>query len=192
MIKLPSHFLDQMSYVCHCFWMATEAFDQKLAGLRELAREIGSHEDWWLFPTQEPIQGFMGTGQIFIVGDQPSTDEWGPKHPNRKIFYERLHKAGLQNAHLTDLYKRRDFAGALERLIPDDFLEHVNLFKKEIQILKPTLIVGLGQLAQRLLIQNLPDWKPMIPRIYHFAHVERVGMTSGQYETNMRKIILGE
>ena len=172
--------------------MASEIPAQKSDLLRKLGEEIKSHADWWLFPTQGPIQGFWGTGQIFIVGDQPSTDEWGPDNLSRIMFYEILQSVGLQNAHLTDLYKKRGFASALEQGLPADFRDHVNLFQREIQILKPTLIVGLGGLAQRLLIQNLHEWEPKIPRIWHFSYVVREGVSPEQYKINIRNMIFGQ
>lgn len=94
--------------------MASKDFEQKSNKLRELEKKISLHDDWWLFPTQDPIQGFLGTGDIFIVGDQPSTDEWGPKNLNRIMFYKTLENVGLQNAHLTDFYKKRGFSNTLE------------------------------------------------------------------------------
>jgi len=171
---------------------ASKAYDQRFALLRELANEIASHKDWWLFPPQEPIQGFMGTDQIFIVGDQPSTAEWGPADPRRKIFYGTLQSVGLHNAHLTDLYKKRGYSSSLQQGLPADFLDHVNLFRKEIRILAPKLIVAVGELAQRLLKQSLPEWRDPIPRIFHFSYVVKQGWDQKQYEANMRHIILGE
>ena len=170
---------------------ASKSGDVRADLLKEIAVEIGSHEDWWLFPTQEPIQGFMGTDPIFIVGDQPSTAEWGPGHPSRKIFYQTLQSAGLHNAHLTDIYKKRGYSSSLNpALLSDDFPEHVSFLRKEIQILRPKLIVGLGALAQRLLKQSLPEWRDPIPRIYHFSHVVKESLDPKQYEDNMRDIIL--
>jgi hypothetical protein len=171
--------------------MADTSLTKKQAALLALAENIRSQEDWWRFPTENLVQGFMGTDQIFIVGDQPSTDEWGPTHPNRRAFYDTLQKVGLQNAHLTDLYKKRGLSGELKWKLPDDFSYHLDLFQKEIEILKPTLIVALGELAQRLLIENLKEWKISIPRIWHFSHVVRAGKES-EYENNMREIIFGK
>ncbi len=163
---------------------------EKETALKELAEKICTHKDWWLFPSQGSVKGFMGTDPIFIIGDQPSTDQWPPEHPNRKVFYETLQKAGLANAHLTDLYKKRGLSNSLKQGLPKDFHNHLNLLRKEIEILQPKLIVALGQLAQRLLIKNLTAWQPAIPRIWHFSYVVRVGRES-QYEANMRAMILG-
>jgi hypothetical protein len=102
------------------------------------------------------------------------------------VFYETLHKVGLQNAHLTDLYKKRGLSSGLERGLPDDFPNHVDFFRKEIEILQPALIVGLGQLAQRLLIQNITDWKRPIPRIWHFSHVVKKEKNPSTKQTCVR------
>ena len=80
----------------------------------KLAEEVDSHNDWWRFPEQEKIKGFLGTGPIFFVGDQPSTNEWAISHPNRKAFYGTILKVGMGNAHLTDLYKKRGRASELK------------------------------------------------------------------------------
>lgn len=168
--------------------MTTPSTSEKHAALHELAESIRSHHDWWLFPTQDPIQGFMGTGSIFIVGDQPSKSEWPPEHPNRRAFYGHLEKIGLPNAHLTDLYKRRGECSSLRAGLPDDFHDHVRLFRREIEILQPTRIVALGHLAYRLLKQHLAEWQPALRRIWHFSYVVRYGKLS-QYEANMRRAI---
>ena len=159
--------------------------------LQKLKAKIESHKDFWLFPSQDSVKGFLGTDPIFIVGDQPSTDEWPPEHPHRKVFYETLQNVGLANAHLTDLYKKRGLSNSLEQSIPPDFPHHLSLFKEEIEILKPKLIVALGQLAQRLLIQNLKDWSLVVPRIWHFSYVVRAGRES-EYAANMRDIIFDQ
>jgi len=81
--------------------------DLKQCLLHELAEDIDSRPGWWRFPAEPSVKGFLGTGKVFIVGEQPSMDEWLPEHPNRRVFYETLEKVGLQNADLTDLYKKR-------------------------------------------------------------------------------------
>jgi hypothetical protein len=165
---------------------------EKYLALSELKNGIPTNNGWWVFPDEHPIRGFMGTGDIFIVGDQPSREEWGSTHPNRRIFYDTIKKVGLANAHLTDLYKKQGRCSELKNgPPPSDFDEHLNFLRKEIEILKPKLIVALGALAQRLLIQNLQSWKHRVPRIWHFSYVKRAGKES-EYEKNIRQIIFDE
>jgi Uracil DNA glycosylase superfamily len=168
--------------------MSVSSSPMKELALLELAKKIRSRKNWWLFPSEGSVKGFLGTAPIFIVGDQPSTDEWSQEHPHRKLFYETLRNLGLANAHLTDLYKKRGLSNSLKQEIPSDFQNHVNLFRNEMEIIRPKLIVALGQLAQRLLIQNLKEWHLAIPRIWHFSYVVRMGKQS-QYEANMREMI---
>jgi hypothetical protein len=164
--------------------------DSKKEQLRQLAGKIDTNADWWRFPTQDPIQGFLGTDPIFIVGDQPSTSEWGISHPNRMVFYGHLQKVVAANAHLTDLYKKRGRSGALKQGLPEDFEEHLVFFRKEIEILQPTRVVALGQLAYDLLVQHVAELRPMLRRMWHFSYVVRSGRLS-QYEANMRRAIFG-
>ncbi len=164
--------------------------DPKKDALRQLSERIHAHEDWWLFPEQDAIQGFMGTDPIFIVGDQPSKSEWPPGHPNRRAFYGHLQKIGVPNAHLTDLYKKRGECSALRAGLPDDFADHVSLFREEIEILQPTRIVALGHLAYRLLKEHVAERSPSMTRMWHFSYVVRYGKLS-QYEANMRRAVWG-
>src|SRR5580704_2060690 len=99
--------------------------------LHELGGVIDAQTNWWRFPAQEPVQGFLGVGPVFIVGDQPSKSEWGPNHPNRRAFYGLLEKVGGANFHLTDVYKRRGESESLKecvppysKALPSDFTEH--------------------------------------------------------------------
>jgi hypothetical protein len=164
--------------------------DNKRAALQDLAKEIELHSDNWLFPAQGCISGFFGTGPVFIVGDQPSTSPWPESHPNRKAFYGHLEKTGLADAHLTDLYKRRGLSGQLRDGIPEDFLEHVRTFRREIDILRPTRIIALGLLARRLLYTHVPECRPMLTRIWHFSYVVRYGKIP-LYEANIRRALTG-
>src|SRR5882672_9334278 len=118
--------------------------DDKLTRLREIAKEVDSQPNWWRFPTEAQIQGFLGTAPLFIVGDQPSTSDWAYSNPNRRALYDSLMGLGVPNAHITDLYKKRGKAGGLRQRLPEDFNEHIKIFRRELQILQPTRIVALG------------------------------------------------
>ncbi len=89
---------------------------------------------------------------------------------------------------MTDLYKKRGDCSELKRDLPKDFPLHLKIFRQEIEILRPTLIVALGTLAQILLKKHLVEWEIPIPRIWHFSFVVRARKES-DYEANMREII---
>src|SRR5258706_5646151 len=97
--------------------------------LMEWQADIASRPGWWCYPCEEVVRGFMGTGKLFIVGDQPSTSSWSVDHPHRRAFYDLLAEVGAGNAHLTDLYKRRGSAGDLKRGLPSDFDDHLKIFR---------------------------------------------------------------
>jgi hypothetical protein len=156
--------------------------------LAQLAAVIDSHSDSWRFPPEGAVQGFMGTGPLFIVGDQPSTSPWEISHPNRRAFYDLLPRVGAANAHLTDVYKRRGKSGALRTAIPADFAQHPDLFRQEVDILQPTRVVALGHHAYRLLKQHVPELRPSLSRMWHFAYVVRYNKLSF-YEVNMRQAL---
>ena len=153
--------------------------------LHEMAAEIDSHEEWWRFPSEGAVQGFMGMGRLFVVGDQPSTSPWEYGHPNRRAFYDLLPRVGAADAHLTDIYKRRGRAGTLRNGLPVDFGDHVKFFRKELALLKPTRVVALGRDAYRLLSSHVPEVRPMLGKMWHFAYVVRYSKLT-RYEDNMR------
>lgn len=154
--------------------------------LREMAASIDSRAGWWRFPEEEVVQGFMGMSQLFIVGDQPSTSPWEFWHPNRRALYDLLPRVGAADAHLTDLCKRRDRAGALRHGLPAYFREHVEFFREELALLRPTRVVALGHLAYRLLSRHVPEVRPILARMWHFAYVVRYNKRAF-YLSNMRR-----
>lgn len=91
--------------------MTVATIHQRKKPLRDLAVKIGSRKNWWLYPSESPVEGFFGLGPIFIVGDQPSTSAWEYEHPHRRAFYDLLATEGVGNSHLTDIYKRRGPSG---------------------------------------------------------------------------------
>src|SRR5271154_4690714 len=129
--------------------------NSKRNALLELAHEIDANKNWWRFPEEAPIQGFLGVSSIVIVGDQPSTSLWPESHPNRRAFYDTLKNAEVSDAHLTDLYKKRGRSSALRIRLPNDFKEHLLFFRREIEILQPTRVVAVGKLAYDLMFLHL-------------------------------------
>lgn len=156
--------------------------------LLEMALVIDSHPDWFRFPTEKVVEGFLGTDLIFIVGDQPSTSKWNVDNRNRRGFYDTLTKVGLANAHLTDLYKRRGSSSELKSRIPSDLSEHVKFFRKEIELLNPTLVLALGELAYQFLALFTPELKSMLKQVWHFSYAVRYGKLL-EYEAQLRVAI---
>jgi hypothetical protein len=155
-----------------------------------MASVIDSHSDWWRFPTEKIVEGFLGTDPIFIVGDQPSTSKWDVNNRNRRGFYDSLIKIGAANAHLTDLYKRRGSSGELSRRIPDDLQEHVKFFRDEIELLNPVRVLALGDLAYQFLAFLTPELKSKLKRVWHFSYAVRYGKLS-EYEAQLRDAVEG-
>jgi hypothetical protein len=154
-----------------------------------MALVIDSHPDWWRFPTEKVVEGFLGTDPIFIVGDQPSTSQWGVNNRNRRGFYDLLPMLGAGNAHITDLYKRRGLSGALKNGIPEDFQEHLNFFRREVEILSPTRVLAMGRDAYYLLSEHTPELRPTLKRVLHFG-VIRWGKLA-EFQESLRDAIGG-
>jgi hypothetical protein len=158
--------------------------------LADLAAIIDSHPDWWRFPEEGSIRGFLGTDPLFIVGDQPSTSSWELSHPNRRAFYRLLTRLRASNAHLTDLYKRRGRSGALRAGLPADFDIHLKFFREELAILRPTRIVALGGHAYDLLAAHVPEARPILGQMWHFSYAVRYGRVS-EWEAKARVALCG-
>jgi hypothetical protein len=165
-------------------------FDSKREQLIELAEVIESHSDWWRFPDEEVVQGFLGTDPIFIVGIRPSKSEWGPNHPHRRFFYDLLAGIGAANAHLTDIYKRRGHSNDVDVESEKDFNDHLLLFRKEIEILRPTRIIAMGVESRNRLRWHMPELELIVKDEWHYMYAIRSGRRS-EYELKMRAAIEG-
>ena len=141
--------------------------------LQRLARRIDATPAWWRFPSEEQVGGFLGAGEVFFVGDQPSTSPW-PRHDRgRRLFYDGLVAAGLGDAHLTDLVKRRGRASALRDGLPDDFDLHLAFFREELALLQPRRVVAIGRLCEELLRAHVPEVRDRLAYVTHFAYAIR-------------------
>jgi hypothetical protein len=129
--------------------------------------------DWWFFPGEEKtkVQGFLGTGKIFIVGVRPSNSSWDENHEHRRAFYDLLAAEGAQDCHLTDFYKRRAPAGASPKQIPseEDFDEHLKVFHEEVELLRPSKILAMGVASDLLKMHIKLSIK--ITKVMHFGAV---------------------
>ena len=152
-------------------------------------KELDPQERWWTFPSQGPIMGFFGARPLMLIGDQPSTDPWPETHPSRVLLYGTLAKLGAPDAHLTDVIKRRGKSSESCWRLPVDFPLHLDLLRREIDIVQPSRIIALGACAERLLLEHLPEVQKDLRRAWHFAYGTRPGRAEG-FEAQLRAAIL--
>ena len=125
----------------------------QLDALCEIKSAHPPSTDWWFFPGEDEnkVQGFLGTGKIFIVGDQPSRDDWPYEHEHRRAFYNLLKEESAGDCHLTDFYKRRGLRGELKNGF--DPVKHPDsaeqVFRWEVELLRPSTILAMGRIAER-------------------------------------------
>lgn len=134
----------------------------KVSRLRTLAKEISnSIPHSWLFPTVGEVQGFLGTGPIMFVAERPSTGHGYPK-----VLYSLLEKCGVADGHVTDLIKSR---GRVGDPYPDDIGPHRRVFDRELAIVRPRLIVAMGQKVYDLLQFSLAGSGIRIRPVMHYS-----------------------
>lgn len=112
---------------------------------------------WRLDNTREPwffehegLDGFYGTGKVMFVGQRPSSGKSGKSDLKVNRYYKLLKKHGFQNSHMTDLVKCRDKVGPLTKHEKTNCIQY---FLKEVEIVQPKLIVGVGAEAYKVLKQ---------------------------------------
>jgi len=103
------------------------------------------------------VAGWSGTDPIFIVGSYPSHSLF-PTDPDIFLYGE-LRANGLTNAHLTDALKAsaspKDFDAL--RADADVMQESKFCLMREIEIIRPRLLVVMGDKARKLIEYWLPD-----------------------------------
>lgn len=112
----------------------------------------------WFFPPHEEtgVKGFFGIGDTCFVCQRPSTK--GGRIPDKFLthFYELLEKNGFKDAHITDLIKCKGPA----KDFPKYMIENCFPFLlKEIEILKPKLIVAVSEIVYNVLESKMGDIK---------------------------------
>ena len=70
-----------------------------------------------------------------------------------------------------------------------DFPVHLDVLRREIDIIQPTRIVALGACAEELLMEHLPQVRERVRRVWHFAYGTRPGKADG-FEAKLRAAIL--
>jgi hypothetical protein len=171
----------------------------KKAALNRLRRKIIEelyvkkwHEVWFFpnFPRKYGVSGWEGTDPIIFIGLNPSTGHF----PSRAdcLFYGYLGRKKLRfhHAHITDLYKiRASASGITDDMRNGNFSERLNrkYLLKEIDILKPRLVVALGKRAFEILkkwIPKHPQWS--LDRIRHYSWAKRYGHDGELLDDMMR------
>ena len=137
--------------------------------LAALAEEISSTiPNPWLFPTRGKVQGFMGAAPVMFVAERPSTGQFGG--PADHLLYTLLEKYGAANSHLTDVIKSR---GKIKEPYPEDITPHRHIFDREIEIVRPRLIVAFGQKVYDLLQFSLAGSGIKVRQVWHYSYTRR-------------------
>lgn len=129
------------------------------------------NEGPWFFPPSEDsgVKGFFGTGEIFFVCQRPSTRGNIPDQADL-LFYDLLRKYGFEDAHITDLVKCRGIAGKISDWEMRNCLPYL---EEEIRILKPKLMIAVGNEAYEVLTEK-PEFRSIrIERVTHYSHAFR-------------------
>ena len=123
---------------------------KKLENLRRKIIEDCSIKDWrdvWFYPEYRGVKGWMGTQDIIFVGSNPSYNVFPTKYTD--FFYKQLKVNGFDKAHLTDLIKIRSTNTDAEKIIQDNLKSQTEYLQEELEIVKPKLIVVMGNRCQQ-------------------------------------------
>lgn len=130
----------------------------------------------WFFPPSKDIKvkGFFGTGDVMFVCQRPSTRSFVCEDGRPEFeFYKLMGSHEFGDAHITDLVKCRKKAGKLGKKEIDNCLPFL---KKEIEILKPMLIIAVGEEVYKILTERqdeiLPKGQdvPIIKKVTHYSY----------------------
>lgn len=141
----------------------------------------------WFFPKHNGVEGWQGTRDIMFVGLNPSTGRFPDKATT--IFYDQLRHNGFADAHLSDVVKERIENTGTQKFFKDRrrMDRHKKYLREEIDILRPRIIVGMGNEAQGILarwfgsderLQRIPHYSPRFP----------TAVKQGSFATRMKAI----
>jgi hypothetical protein len=142
--------------------MATATKSRQLELLRE--EILSTVPKPWLFPEKGHVKGFRGVGPVMFVDERPSTGTFGGFADS--LLYTLLERYGAANAHLTDVIKSR---GKVKEPYPEDIEPHRRIFDREIEIVKPRLIIASGQKVYNLLLFSLALTGIKIQHVWHYS-----------------------
>jgi len=98
------------------------------------------------------------------------------------------YQAGDSGCPLTDVIKRRGRGTESRNKLPTDLKVHVEILRREIEIVQPSRIVALGACAEKLLVEYVPEVREKVRRGWHFAYGARPGRSEG-FEAQLRAAI---
>ena len=136
-----------------------------LKNLKEKAKE----DLTFFFPKRNKVKGFYGDDKIFFVCQKPSTGHF--PSPKDKLFYKLLAKYDFCNAHITDLVKTR--GKAKSEISKEELDLNWNIFQKELEMIKPKLLVGVGNDAYLNLKKEIKSIKIIKIRHYTFRYASK-------------------
>jgi uracil-DNA glycosylase len=140
----------------------------KRRALEALAGKIKSQlPNTYLFQPRGSVQGFFGTSQVMLVAERPSTAEGPVSGAAKSLLYPLLEETGNANAHLADLIKTRGKRG---EPYPENIAPHRHFFDREIEIVRPHLIVLSHQKVYDLLLFHLAGRGIKIRKVWHYAY----------------------
>ncbi len=161
--------------------------DNAVHQLQALREEIlATIPDPWLFPAQGKVQGFMGVGPVMFVAERPSTGSF--PSPGDRFLYDILEQYGIEDSHLTDVIKSRS---KVRTPYPDMTL-HRRVFDREIEIVRPKLIITFGQKVYDLLQFALAGMRISIRQVWHYSYTRRGHDKCEAFESQIKRVLQSE
>jgi len=156
--------------------MTTGSLNKMISNLQELKEDIEQYaketnQEVWFYPEYEGVKGFWGTQDIILLGLNPSSGIF-PSNKD-KLLYDLLKQKGFGNVHITDFIKVRAKNKHVTDFLANSVLmkKQTDFFSKELNIIKPKIIVTMGLQCNTLLKQYFPkiDCKYKVRNIKHYS-----------------------
>lgn len=154
--------------------------------LEELRKEIVRR--WpraFLFPARDGVQGFLGASSVMFVAERPSTAKEELSGSAKSLLYPFLEEIGAGDGHLTDAIKTPAKVGEPD---PEDIAHHWRFLDREIEIVRPRLIVAFGQRVYHWLQFPAAVRGIEIQRVRHYSHAGRWGKGDA-WKAELRKVL---
>ena len=116
-----------------------------------------------------------------FVAERPSTAR-GFSGPGRSFLYPLLEETGNDNAHLTDVIKTR---GKVGQPYPEEIAPHRHFFDREMEIVRPRLIIAFGQKVYDMLQFALAGRRIRIRQVWHYSYAARWPRKRAAFKTQL-------